>query len=112
MSAINLQVLMTHSPNPINFTDDLDNLKTQLRAKLDEFFQGEPWEHVNILKEGTTDEYIDMFVDENGVAKGLPVNQLATEHYQRNAIVHQGAKPEDLSKIHGNAVLFLGKVWE
>lgn len=70
---------------------------------------GEPIEHVWVLLEG---ERCSMFVNENGVAKGLPVNDAATVHYRRNTLSHQPSiKPEQLPAIYGPAVLFHRRVW-
>lgn len=72
-------------------------------------------EHVSVLADfegATAFRRADMFVDEDGHAKGLPLNGNATEIYRRNALIHQGVKdPETLSWIAGTAVLFDRIVW-
>lgn len=71
-------------------------------------------EHVSVLadfKGGLDFRRADMFVDEDGHARGLKENGAATAIYRRNAILNQGAKAEDLSWIAGPAVLFERIVW-
>ena len=72
-------------------------------------------EHVSVLADttfkGTLDfRRADMFVDEDGHAKGRPMNGAATAIYRRNSINH-GAKEEDVGWIAGPAVLFNRIVW-
>jgi len=87
---------------------DFDRLQFALRA----FFEPRHYEHVNILHPDSETEYVDMFVDEVGALTGLPINEEATRLYQRNAIIHQGAKAEELNKIYGPAIVILEKVWQ
>jgi hypothetical protein len=77
-------------------------------------------EHVRVFwawKEGGHAEYLDLFVDEDGIAKGLPINSAATEVYHANVKHHDPrglGSPEALAiapKIHGTAVLFKDKIW-
>ena len=73
-------------------------------------------EHVTVLADttfkGSLDfKRADMFVDEDGHARGLPENRSATAIYRRNAIINQNAKAEDLPWIAGPAVLFSRIVW-
>lgn len=84
----------------------------RLMYALKRFFAPRHYEHVNILHPDKQDEYVDMFVDEVGAITGLPVNEEATRLYQRNSIIHQGAKAEDLPKIYGPAIVILEKVWK
>lgn len=57
-------------------------------------------------------QYLDMFVDEEGMIKRLPVNDRATEIYRANAIAHiPNAIPSLLPRIFGAAVLFHRRVW-
>jgi hypothetical protein len=60
-----------------------------------------------------TNEYLDMFVDERGISKQLPVNAIATMIYRSNALTFQKPTPraEDLSAIYGPAVLFMRRIW-
>ena len=72
-------------------------------------------EHVSVLadfKGGVEFRRADMFVDEDGHAKGRPMNGAATAIYRRNALLHHGVTdPETLSWIAGPAVLFNRIVW-
>src|SRR5882672_4639557 len=72
-------------------------------------------EHVSVLadfKGGLDFKRADMFVDEDGHARGLARNGNATAIYRRNALIHQGVEdPESLSWIAGVAVLFERVVW-
>jgi hypothetical protein len=72
-------------------------------------------EHVSVLADfegATAFRRADMFVDEDGHAKGLPRNGNATEIYRRNATIHQDVKDQEtLSWIAGTAVLFDRIVW-
>lgn len=54
------------------------------------------------------DAYREMYVDEMGVLKGLPLNVRATEIYRNNVLVHEPGQhdPEDMPWIAGDAVLF------
>jgi hypothetical protein len=74
-------------------------------------------ERVNVWHEG---KYRDMFVDEMGAMKGLPVNLNATAVYHANQLHHVHGDPpaekareiaRDWPKIYGVAVLFHNKVW-
>lgn len=58
-------------------------------------------------------EYTDMFVDEIGQIKGLPANERATRIYHANILTHRPdlAGQWNLSPIHGDAVVFLRRVW-
>jgi len=66
-------------------------------------------EHVNVWHKG---KYTDMFVDETGVLKGLPINPKATEIYRANVLAHEvnPPNPNDMPPIHGDALLFEQKV--
>lgn len=70
---------------------------------------GGEMERVNVYWGG---RYTDLFVDAEGVEKGLPVNEKATEIYHNNLLTHA---PEDLDddapKVYGPAVLFSRRVW-
>jgi hypothetical protein len=72
--------------------------------------EGNNAEHVNVFVDG---EYRDMFVDEIGHAKDLPLNEAATVIYRNNVLVHEPGKyrPEELPYIVGDAILFGRKVW-
>lgn len=66
-------------------------------------------EHVRVLHNG---EYLDLFVDEDGLHKDLPRNELATTIYRNNVMTHEpDTDPESLPFIAGDAVLFDRKVW-
>lgn len=68
-------------------------------------------EHVTVWYDS---RYLDMFVDETGVLKELPMNMRATAIYRANVQAHEpNPEPEDeMPFIAGNAVLFLEKVWK
>jgi hypothetical protein len=72
-------------------------------------------EHVSVLADfdgATAFRRADMFVDEDGHAKGLALNGNATAIYRRNALLYQGVTdPESLAWIAGTAVLFDRIVW-
>lgn len=68
---------------------------------------GKPMEHVTVLYK---DARADMFVNENGHAKGLERNERATAIY-RAASVRRGMKSEELPFIVGVAVVFDRVVW-
>lgn len=55
----------------------------------------------------------DMFVDETGALKGLPINEAATKIYQTYWLrTHPGTIPNSISQIYGVAVLFPdNEVW-
>lgn len=57
--------------------------------------------------------YLDLFVDEDGHARGLPRNEQATRIYRANTIerLSPGVHPEALPWIVGAAVLFWRPVW-
>jgi hypothetical protein len=66
-------------------------------------------ERVRVFHDGA---YTDMFVDDESIGKGLPVNEAATAIYRCNVLTHdKRAKAEDLPKIYGPAVLFSREVW-
>lgn len=67
-------------------------------------------EHVTVW---ANDQYLDMFVDEQGVNKKLPMNNIATTIYRANYLAHEPdpGPADQLPYIAGNAVLFLEKVW-
>ena len=77
------------------------------------------YEHVRVFWawNGGQPRYLDMFVDEDGVGKRLPVNRLATSIYHFNVVAHDPhglGSAESLAaapRIHGTAVLFQKPVW-
>jgi hypothetical protein len=83
----------------------------QLRALLVPLLGGALPERVNVwLRDERRDS--DMFVDEIGAKKKLPVNEAATMIYWANTMEHQAKQPDaSWPKVHGNAVLFLRRVW-
>jgi hypothetical protein len=68
-------------------------------------------EHVTVWYDG---RYLDMFVDETGVLKALPYNNVATTIYRANTLAHEPdpGPVDELPYIAGSAVLFLDKVWK
>jgi hypothetical protein len=71
------------------------------------------FEHVTILNPfGKIPKGLDMFVDEDGHSKGLPINAKATEFYRANWLKqHPEADPNRLPEIVGTAIIFSRKVW-
>ena len=87
-------------------TPDFATLRSLIRNKLG----GCDFEHVNVFWEG---EYRDMFVDEIGQLKDLPINMRATVIYWNNVKVHSPTEydPDRMPLIFGKAVIFDKKVW-
>ena len=82
-----------------------------LRAIVEPFLDGGRMERVRVLCPLALG-YTDMFVDEMGLCKGLPRNEVATEVYRNNhMIAFPDSDPEDLPYIAGVAVLFARPVW-
>lgn len=80
-----------------------------IRAAVLDFLDGADPERVNVFHEG---RYTDMFVDEDGIKKGLPVNEAATAIYRNNTLTHvPGTDPESLPFVYGPAVLMSRRVW-
>lgn len=93
-------------------SEDPNNGWDFVRKALQQFFFPYNYEHVNILHPDSETEYVDMFVIENSANLEMPVNEEATRLYQRNAIIHQGANPEEMAKVYGPAIYFGEKVWK
>ena len=79
---------------------------------------GAQLEHVRVwltpdYKPNQAGAYTDMFVDDMGLLKGLPINSLATKIYRANILTHDPklAATMELPFIHGPAVLFSRRVW-
>ena len=80
-----------------------------LRGVLGPIFAGADFEHVAVLHEGRR---TDMFVDENGHAKGLTRNDAGTAIYRANAMRQDPTQdPEALPFIVGPVALFDRRVW-
>lgn len=83
-----------------------------LRALWEEVSPGTKFERVRVFWPRV---YIDLFVDETGMMKQLPVNYKATRMYRNNVIVHEKiTNPEeiqDMPRIHGVAILFEKQIW-
>lgn len=60
---------------------------------------------------GANGYYTDMFVDEIGRLKLLPINTRASTIYHANILTHEPDMKHDLVPIFGTAVLFLRRVW-
>ena len=76
---------------------------------LEPYFKNAHFEHVNVLFDG---RHTDMFVDEIGLLRGLPINPQATEIYRADAIArYPKINPNSLPIIVGPAVVFAKKVW-
>jgi hypothetical protein len=67
-------------------SDSPDDLQAAIRPWLGE--QAEQAERVRILRHGTREEYVDMFVDADGAAHKLEYNPLATAYYWNNVLTH------------------------
>lgn len=81
----------------------------QLREVMAPYFPNAYTERVNVLVD---DVYTDMFVDEDGMTKGLPRNEKATaifRHHWRHQ--HPQTRPEALAFIVGPAVVFSQRIW-
>lgn len=59
------------------------------------------------------EKYLDMFVDDDSIAKMLPPNEAATAIYRANVLAHQKPTPDlkTLPFVRGPAVLFYRQVW-
>lgn len=71
-------------------------------------------EHVSVLSQSNT--RADLFVDDEGAIRRLPVNLLATQIYHRSSIArgepHTDGVIDGAPMIHGNAVYFPDRrVW-
>jgi hypothetical protein len=76
----------------------------RLSALIKPLLYGADLEHVAVLYDG---QRRDMFVDENGHAKVLPRNEVATQIYRHNWLTqHPKTVPESMAYIVGVAVLF------
>lgn len=81
----------------------------RIRILMEPILSGGHLEHVTVLHGGRA---ADMFVDEEGLIKGLPRNEAATKIYRNNWLTkHPKTDPETISFIAGNAVLFERRVW-
>jgi hypothetical protein len=87
---------------------DYDELKLLIEPLLD----GARLEHVTVLGEDGKSRR-DLFVNEFGSKKGLPINDAATAHYWRNTLSRRpDADMRGMPQIHGPAVLFPDRqVW-
>lgn len=66
-------------------------------------------EHVAVLYKG---KKADMFVDDTGALKKLPINKAASDIYRAAYLKrYPDVDPENLSAIHGIAILFDRIVW-
>ena len=78
----------------------------QLSSIISPILEGAFMEHVFVIHNG---EYTDMFVDEQGALKELPINKRASEIYNENMRIHTGYV--GCGCIFGKAVLFDRRVW-
>lgn len=91
----------------------------RLREIIEPLLDNNNMEHVNVwadFKGGQKFEALDMFVDDMGLLKGLPRNEVATTLYRRaNQLgmtqAPKAADPEMLNGIVGTAILFNRRVW-
>ncbi len=88
-----------------------DVLEKTIRPILD----GHDLEHVSVLADfldGTDYRRADMFVDETGSLRGLPMNEAATVIYRRAWMMrYPRSNPAELPYIYGTAVIFNRIVW-
>ncbi len=84
-------------------------LREMIARILQEQRPGSHLEHVAVLHQG---KRCSMFVDEDGVANGLPINQRATSVYWA-ASTARGDPPDPVTapRIHGLAILFDRNMW-
>ena len=77
----------------------------QVRAILQNVFGDAYSERVTVFWE---QGYCEMYVDEIGQIKGLPLNPRATEIYRNNIMVHEPGRhvATDLPTVAGDVVLF------
>jgi hypothetical protein len=81
----------------------------QLQTALRQILGAPNPEHVRVLAHG---KMRDMFVDEDGHAKGLALNDSATAYYRASWLkAHPGTPPASLPPIVGPAVLFALRIW-
>lgn len=82
----------------------------EIKALLLPLLEGAEYpEHVNVLFNGAP---ADMFVDETGVLKQLPRNEVATKLYRANWLArYPMAEPESLPYIAGVAVMTGRRIW-
>lgn len=66
------------------------------------------WEHVSVLH---NDAHHDMFVDETGQLKDLPLNEKATAIYRNFAVTKRNIPADGLPTIVGTAIFFHRRVW-
>ena len=70
---------------------------------------GSDFERVAVIFNG---KQTDMFVDDCGRLKALPLNRAATDIYRAGALLKEPTRrPETLAAIYGPAVLFARPVW-
>lgn len=82
---------------------------TKIAALVRPLLDGAELEHVNVLFQNTPH---DMFVDEEGLNKGLKRNEKATAIYRRYWTgIHPDRDPESISYIAGTAIIFHRRVW-
>lgn len=80
-----------------------------IRDVVKPILNGGELEHVTVLHGG---ERLDMFVDDMGHSKSLPLNAEATAIYRNNALSRDPNRdPATMPRIVGVAVLFARRVW-
>lgn len=80
-----------------------------LKPLVEPALDGAWMEHVSVLHDGAR---TDMFVDEEGLNKGLPFNAKATAIYRASWLkARPNTNPDTLPPIVGTAVLFSRRVW-
>ena len=80
-----------------------------IKSLVEPLLDGGTLERVSVLHNGRA---TDMFVDGDGVSKGLGVNIEATKIYRANWLTrYPETDPNTLSAIYGTAVLFARRIW-
>lgn len=96
-------------PKPGTFTIPTRPGYALLRELIEPMLDDARLEHVAVLYQGRRG---DMFVDEIGSLRDLPVNEHATAIYRAASITQSpGLDPDSLPAIHGPAVVFDRQVW-
>lgn len=79
-----------------------------LRGLIRPLLHDHDFEHVTVLYGGRR---ADMFVDEMGGCKALPMNEAATAIYRAPTLRrHPDINPDSLSAIYGTAILFPSRI--
>ena len=96
--------IMTYLDTPADWPHPpgYDRIKSFLN-NIESSFSIDGFDHVNVW---FNNKQADMFVDEAGRMKNLPLNSYATEVYRAGP-----SGPRHDGTIHGPAIIFDGRVW-